>query len=77
MRLSAPRHRSPAVLGILVLLAALMSLWSSPASAAPAGQVLASPDPYAHPPGGKTNNPPHPRPHHRGTGHHKKGPVGP
>ncbi|MEU8555622.1 ricin-type beta-trefoil lectin domain protein [Streptomyces anthocyanicus] len=44
-------RRSPALLGVLALLTALLSLWSQPASAAPAGQVLASPDLAAHPQG--------------------------
>ncbi|WP_217144110.1 sialidase family protein [Streptomyces sp. AC627_RSS907] len=51
MRHLLPRRRSPALLGVLALVAALLSLWAQPVSAAPAGQVLASPDPAAHPQG--------------------------
>jgi len=50
VRITAP-PRSLAALGILTLLAALLSLWASPVSAAPAGQVLSSPDLAAHPQG--------------------------
>lgn len=51
MRTRSPRHRSPALLSVLALMVALLSLWSPPASAAPAGQVLASPDLAAYPQG--------------------------
>ncbi|MDV6287140.1 hypothetical protein [Streptomyces rochei] len=43
--------RSTAVLGVLTLLAALMALWAPSSSAAPAGQVLASPDLTTYPQG--------------------------
>ncbi|MFZ3572806.1 RICIN domain-containing protein [Streptomyces sp. BH097] len=45
------RHKAPVLLGVLTLLAALMSLWPAPAFAAPTGQILASPDLSAHPQG--------------------------
>ncbi|GHF10309.1 sugar-binding protein [Streptomyces spiralis] len=51
MRTHSPGRGSPALLGVLALVAALLSLWAPPASAAPDGKVLASPDLSAYPQG--------------------------